>query len=89
MTARATRLAFRIDARRDALIRAAAASRGMTVTDFVLDSACATAELEMLDRRVIAIDSKTFDALARKAEQPARGMGRASARLKRLAQSKN
>jgi len=89
MAARATRLAFRIDARRDALIRAAAASRGVTVTDFVLESACTTAEIELLDRRVFAIDGKTFDALARKAELPARRMVDARARMKRLARSKN
>ena len=81
-----TRLAFRITNRQEALIRAAAASRGMTMTDFVLDSACAQAELTMLNRNVVVLPSALFDAWVDSFDAPPRDMPNATARLTRLAE---
>jgi uncharacterized protein (DUF1778 family) len=81
-----TRLAFRISDRQEALIRAGAASRGKTMTDFVIDSACAQAELAILDRNVVVLPSAAFDAWMENFEAPPRDMPNATARLTRLAE---
>lgn len=85
MPEKTTRLAFRMSGRQEALIRAGAASRGVTVTDFVLDSACAQAELAMLDRNVVVMPGAVFDAWMETFDTPPRDMPNATARLVRLA----
>lgn len=60
----------------------------MTITDFVLDSACAQAELAMLDRNVIVLPSAIFDGWVESFDTPPRDMPNASARLTRLAKRK-
>jgi uncharacterized protein (DUF1778 family) len=86
MTEKSTRVAFRISDRQEALIRAAAASRGKTLTDFVIDSACAQAELAILDRNVVVLPAAAFDAWVSSFDAPPRDMPNASARLTRLAE---
>ena len=85
MAEKTTRLAFRISDRQESLIRAAAASRGMTITDFVLNSACAQAELALLDRNVVILPGAAFDAWTGEFDTPPREMPNAKSRLSRLA----
>jgi uncharacterized protein (DUF1778 family) len=85
MPEKSMRVAFRVTERQEALIRAGAASRGMTLTDFVLESACAQAELAILDRTVAVLPSAEFDAWVARLDMPPRDMPNASARLSRLA----
>jgi uncharacterized protein (DUF1778 family) len=80
---RASRLAVRLDRRRDSLIRAAAAAAGKTVTDFVLDSATAAAELTLLDQRMIVVPDGAYDRLLANLEEPARDLPGARRRLAR------
>ncbi len=51
-----SRLNIRASARQRRLIREAAAVAGKTVTGFVLDSACETAEQLLADRRRFVVD---------------------------------
>lgn len=64
MGERTGRLALRLDGRREALIRQAAAVSGKTVTDFLLDSATAAAEDALLDQRFFMMEDAAFDRFA-------------------------
>lgn len=51
---------LRIDASRNALIEQAAHSAGTTFTSFILEAAAAKAEEQLLERRLIMVDSAVF-----------------------------
>lgn len=55
-----SRLNIRASARQDTLIREAAAVSGKSVTEFVLNSACSTAEQILADRRQFVIDAAAW-----------------------------
>lgn len=57
---KATRLNLRASAQQDALIRQAAESVGRSVTEFVLDSACASAEHVLADRNRFVLDDEAW-----------------------------
>ncbi len=57
---KATRLNLRASAQQDALIRKAAESVGRSVTEFVLDSACASAEHVLADRNQFVVDDDAW-----------------------------
>jgi uncharacterized protein (DUF1778 family) len=57
---KATRLNLRASAQQDALIRQAAESVGRSVTEFVLDSACTSAEHVLADRNRFVLDDETW-----------------------------
>ncbi len=57
---KATRLNLRTSAQQDALIRRAAESVGRSVTEFVLDSACANAEHVLADRNRFVLDDEAW-----------------------------
>jgi len=57
---KATRLNLRASAQQDALIRQAAESVGRSVTEFVLDSACASAEHVLADRNRFVLDGEAW-----------------------------
>lgn len=74
MTEKTSRLAFRLNERQEALIRAAAASRGQSMTDYVINSVCEQAEQTILDRTLVVLSSDAFDAFVREGDEPARDM---------------
>lgn len=80
-----TRLGLRISPVQDSLIRAAAMRRGLSITDFVLESACVRAEEELVDRAVAVVAPVVFDRIMTETEQPPRPMRAAKSRLSRLA----
>lgn len=57
---KATRLNLRTSAQQDALIRKAAETVGRSVTEFVLDSACANAEHVLADRNRFVLDDEAW-----------------------------
>lgn len=57
---KATRLNLRASSQQDALIRKAAESVGRSVTEFVLDSACANAEHVLADRSRFILDDQAW-----------------------------
>lgn len=54
------RLNIRASARQETLIREAAAVSGKSMTEFVLDSACSTAEQILADRRQFVVDDAAW-----------------------------
>lgn len=80
-----TRLGLRITPNQNSLIRAAATRRGLSITDFVLESACARAEADILERSVFVVPSKVFDKLMADADTPPRPLKNAKSRFGRLA----
>ena len=55
-----SRLNIRASARQETLIREAAAVSGKSMTEFVLDSACTTAEQVLADRRQFVVDDTAW-----------------------------
>jgi uncharacterized protein (DUF1778 family) len=68
---KASRLNLRASAQQDALIRKAAESVGRSVTDFVLDSACTTAEQVLADRCHFVLDDDAWQRFMAALDQPA------------------
>lgn len=68
---KATRLNLRASARQDALIRKAAEAVGRSVTEFVLDSACANAEHVLADRNRFVLDEEAWKQFMTALDQPA------------------
>lgn len=66
-----TRLNLRASAQQDALIRKAAESAGRSVTEFVLDSACANAEHVLADRNHFVLDDASWKLFLAALDQPA------------------
>lgn len=71
-TAKVSRLNLRSAPAHEALIRRAAAVSRKSVSEFVLESACAAAERLILDQRLITVDQATFAAFNAALDRPAR-----------------
>ena len=71
MDARTSRLNIRITAMQDNLIRQAAQAAGKSVSEFVLDSATATAERVLGNRRYFAVTDEARQAFEAALERPA------------------
>lgn len=54
------RLALRVSAEQDALIRAAASARGTTVSDFALSALVTSAQDVLADRRLFMLDDAAW-----------------------------
>lgn len=63
-------LNMRVESRKRALIDRAVAELGGDRTSFVLDAACRRAEEVLLDRRIFALDSDSFEAFERALDTP-------------------
>jgi uncharacterized protein (DUF1778 family) len=69
--ARDSRLNIRTSAKQDNLIRQAAQAVDKSVSEFVLDSATATAEHVLADRRYFAVSDAAWQAFEAALERPA------------------
>jgi uncharacterized protein (DUF1778 family) len=65
-------LNIRATRRQEELIRTGAETRGVSLTDFILESACLQAEHLQADRREFAVSRKQWDAFTKALERPAR-----------------
>lgn len=64
------RLSLRVDSRQRELIRLGAEARHQSVTEFVLQSACASAEHALADRRRFVLDDDRWAAFTAALERP-------------------
>ena len=67
---RTKRLNIRATSKQERLIRLGAEQRGVTITDFILESACQYAEHALADRRVFEIGQKDWEAFMQALEKP-------------------
>lgn len=63
-------LNIRIKSDERGLIDRAARARGQNRTDFILTAACRAAEDALLDRTVLKVDAKAFDAFLKRLDAP-------------------
>lgn len=66
---RQERLSLRLTATDDQLIRSAAENEQISITEFVLRAARASATEALADRRYVVLDAKTWDALDARLEK--------------------
>jgi uncharacterized protein (DUF1778 family) len=71
-TARNRRINLRTTPREEKLIHRGAASRGVSVTEFIVDSACLQAEHVLADQREFVATPKQWEAFTRALDRPAR-----------------
>ena len=71
-TIRARRLNVRATGRQEKLIRIGAEASGVSVTDFILESACLQAEHVLADRRDFLASPKQWRAFVEALDRPAR-----------------
>jgi uncharacterized protein (DUF1778 family) len=69
---RTRRLNLRATERQARLIRTGAGSRGVSVTDFILESACLQAEHALADRRDFVISPQRWQEFLEALDRPAR-----------------
>ena len=74
------RISFRVSASQRQIIEQAAALKGLSLSEFVLVSASAAAESELLNQRVFQVDAKTLAQLHRELVKP----GKENKKLKAL-----
>ena len=67
---RSSRLGLRATPEQETLLRKAAHARHKSLTDFILESACAAAEQTLLDERLFLVSNKQYQALLDLLEQP-------------------
>ncbi len=67
---RTRRLNIRATPRQERLIRLGAEHRGVTVTDFIVESACLQAEHAIADRRHFELSAKDWDRFLELLERP-------------------
>lgn len=72
MAEKTERLNVRLDAKDRLLIETAAASAGLTISEFLLQSARQKAEEQILDEQIMVVPSETFDWLLDLVEAPAK-----------------
>jgi len=84
-TARNTRLGFRATPEQQVLIRHAAEMVNKSVTEFVLESACAAAENTLLNQRYFLLDDENWQKFQDALEQPAKVKTKLRERLKEKA----
>ena len=66
------RINLRATARQEILIRTGAATTGVSMTDFILDSACLQAEHALADRRDFEVSATQWKAFLDALDRPAR-----------------
>jgi uncharacterized protein (DUF1778 family) len=71
-TIRTRRINLRATNRQEKLIRTGAETTGVSVTDFILDSACLQAEHVLADKREFAASPKQWKAFVEALDRPAR-----------------
>jgi len=71
-TGRTRRLNLRATERQERLIRTGAETRGVSVTDFVLESACLQAEHALADKREFSVSPEQWQAFLKALDRPAR-----------------
>lgn len=69
---RSERFNVRASGREARLIRLGAARRGVNITNFILESACVSAELELANARSFELDSKAWQRFVAALDRPAR-----------------
>jgi len=69
---RTRRLNVRATERQERLIRTGAQTRGVSVTDFILESACLQAEHALADKRQFIVSPKQWQAFLEALDRPAR-----------------
>jgi uncharacterized protein (DUF1778 family) len=69
---RGHRLNLRATERQARLIRTGAATRGVSVTDFILESACLQAEQALADQREFVVTPRQWQELVAALDRPAR-----------------
>lgn len=79
---RSGRLGVRAAPNQEALLRRAAEASNKTLTEFILDSACAVAEQTLLDQRYFLVDQAQWEAFNASLDAPVE----AKPRLKALMQ---
>lgn len=84
-TVRAKRLNLRATADQAELIHTGAKSRGLSVTEFVLESACQQAEQTLADQREFMLSPKQWQAFIKALDRP----GRVTPDLSRLFREPN
>ena len=67
---KSARLGIRATPEQEAILKRAAEIRHKSLTDFILDSACAEAEQTLLDQRLFVVSGKRYRALLDLLEQP-------------------
>jgi uncharacterized protein (DUF1778 family) len=70
-TVRTKRINLRATDRQEKLIRTGAQTSGLSVTDFILDSACLQAEHVLADKREFVASPKQWKAFAEALDRPA------------------
>jgi uncharacterized protein (DUF1778 family) len=70
-TVRTKRINLRATDRQEKLIRTGAQTSGLSVTDFILDSACLQAEHVLADKREFIASPKQWKAFAEALDRPA------------------
>lgn len=68
---RTERLAVRVERAQSDLIRAAAEAAAKSVTDFIVESACAAAESALIDRRDFSVPEKKWRQFLQLLDRPA------------------
>ena len=68
---RARRINLRATDRQEKLIRTGAELKGVSLTDFILDSACLQAEQALADKREFVASAKQWNAFTEALERPA------------------
>ncbi len=71
-TIRARRINLRATDRQEKLIRTGAETSGVSLTDFILDSACLQAEHVLADKREFVATAKQWQAFVEALDRPAR-----------------
>jgi uncharacterized protein (DUF1778 family) len=69
---RTRRLNVRATERQERLIRTGAETKGVSVTDFILESACLRAEHALAERREFIVSPKQYQAFLEALDRPAR-----------------
>jgi uncharacterized protein (DUF1778 family) len=69
---RGSRLNIRATAHQERLIRTGAATTGVSVTEFIVQSACMQAEHVLLDKKQFAVSSKQWQAFVDALDRPAK-----------------
>lgn len=69
---RGSRLNIRATARQERLIRTGAETTGVSVTEFILQSACIQAEHVLMDKKHFAVSSKEWQGFVEALDRPAK-----------------
>jgi len=73
-TARSRRINLRATHRQEKLIRIGAHAAGVSLTDFILESACTQAEHVLADQREFVVSPKQWTAFLEALDRPARAI---------------